>query len=71
MMVLVRIPLGLFANQIYFKRARSHIESFIKQGLPAEYFTAQLKNIGGINVGGFIVCQGLFVIATRIAGYLL
>jgi len=68
MILLVRIPLGVFANQLYFKKVRADIGTFIKQNLPAEYFTAQLRNIGGINLGGFIVCQGLFAIAARLTG---
>jgi hypothetical protein len=64
--VFIRVPLGFLANLIYFNKVRSDIESIISRNLPDEYFVAQIRNAGGVNVGGFILCQGLFTIFLKI-----
>jgi hypothetical protein len=70
MLLLVRLPLSIFANQLYFKKTRMNIESFINLKLPAEYFTAQIKDTGGINMGGFFICQALFAISVKLSEFI-
>ncbi len=68
MLALVHIPFGFIANKLYFNKAKADIQSAIDQDLSPEYFTAQIKSAGGINVGGFIAVLGISMLIAKLTG---
>ncbi len=53
--VLVRIPIGMLANILYYRKATGAVRKFDASGLAREQLLQQLKNRGGISmVGGLL-----------------